>query len=120
MRPIYLQMIRSYTAEQGRRLLSALTSLINLALKEAIPDFARDAFYGASLIALNKKTGEIRPIAISSIYRRLASKICARFATGQLASQLRNNVATEKRSKFYYFIFLKFKKKKKNFVKKVF
>ena len=89
MRPIYLQqMISPDTAEQGRRLLSALTSLINLALKGAIPDFARDAFYGASLIALNKKTGGIRPIAIGSIYRRLASKICARFATGQLASQL--------------------------------
>ena len=89
MRPIYLQqMISPDTAEQGRRLLSALTSLINLALKGAIPDFARNAFYGASLIALNKKTGGIRPIAIGSIYRRLASKICARFAIGQLASQL--------------------------------
>ena len=81
-------MINHGTAEQGRRLLSALTSLINLALTGAIPDFACVAFYGASLIALNKKPGGIRPIAIGSSYRRLVSNIYARFATGQLANQL--------------------------------
>ena len=82
-------MIEAETDERGRRLISALTSLINLAIKGAIPDYARDAFFGASLCALTKKSGGVRPIAVGSLYRRLAAKICAKFATAQLAGDLR-------------------------------
>ena len=93
VRPFHLQqMLGADTAEQGRRLLSALTSLTNLVLQGGVPDFARDAFYGASLIALAKKGSGIRPIAVGSVYRRLASKICARFTIGLTQDSLKISV----------------------------
>ena len=82
MRPLYLQQILGAdTADRGRRLLFALTSLVNIAMRGAIPEVARDCFFGASLCALAKKDGGIRPVAVGCVYRRLASKIGARYAS---------------------------------------
>ncbi|KAG0720651.1 hypothetical protein GWK47_006636 [Chionoecetes opilio] len=53
-----------------------------------IPDHARNAFFGASLIAIARKKGGLRPIAIGSSYRRLVSKLVARRMTTARASQL--------------------------------
>ena len=48
IRPLHLQeLIDKKTAESGRRLLAAVTKLLNLLLSGNVPDFARDAFYGA-------------------------------------------------------------------------
>ena len=90
MRPIHLQeLLGQDTAERGRRLLSALTSLVNMVLRGNVPNYARDAFYGASLIALTKKDGGIRPIAVGSVYRRLASRLCARLVVSQTSDSLK-------------------------------
>ena len=47
------------------------------------------AFFGASLIALRKKDGGLRPIAVGSVYRRIASKVAATAVSRRLGAQLR-------------------------------
>ena len=80
-------MLAKETVENGRRLLESLTRLANLMLNGGVPDFSCPALYGASLCALTKKDGGIRPIAVGSVLRRLTAKIAAKHATGLLASQ---------------------------------
>ena len=46
----------------------------------------RSFLFGGNLIALEKKTGGIRPIAIGYVLRRLAAKCANSFATSKLAS----------------------------------
>ena len=54
-------------------LLSSLTSLVNLILEGQAPELIRP-FFGATLVALNKKDGGVRPIAVVCTIRRLAAK----------------------------------------------
>ncbi|KAB0792700.1 hypothetical protein PPYR_14659 [Photinus pyralis] len=57
----------------------SLTRLVNLIVRGEIPEFFRHIFFGASLIALNKKDGGVRPIAVGMTLRRLVAKIiCSR------------------------------------------
>ena len=89
LRPLHLkQLVSRHTAEAGRRLLTALTELCNVAIAGDIPEHARQAFFASSLIAVRKKDGGVRPIAIGSIYRRLASKILAKRMSTALAAEL--------------------------------
>ena len=60
----------------GVFLLKALTALVTLVLEGRTPEAIRPLFFGASLTALKKKNGGIRPIAVGCTIRRLASK-CA-------------------------------------------
>ena len=60
----------------GALLLKALAGLITLMLGGRTPNAIRPLLFGANLIALRKKEGGIRPIAIGCTIRRLASK-CA-------------------------------------------
>ena len=76
------------SAEAGTRLLTALTDLINVALKGEVPEFATSTFYGANLCALTKRDGGIRPIAVGCTYRRLATKVGAPFLSA-LGRELR-------------------------------
>ena len=62
--------------KDGEDLLQALTSFVNLTLKGKTPPSVCPTFFGASLIALNKKGGGIRPIVVGHSLRRLAAK-CA-------------------------------------------
>ena len=80
-------MLAKETVENRRRLLASLTRLANLMLNGGVPKFACPALYGASLCALTKKDGGIRPIAVGSVLRRVTAKIAAKHATGLLASQ---------------------------------
>ena len=90
MRPLFLQqMLSQDTVETGRRLLSAITRLVNLILAGQIPEYARTAVFGASLVALRKNDGGVRPIAIGSVYRRLAGRIAAHHASQLLSSELK-------------------------------
>ena len=82
------QLVDRRNAEAGRRLTGALTDLVNAAIAGDIPDHARQAFFSANLIALKKKDGGVRPIAIGSIYRRLASKVLAQRMSAALAPEL--------------------------------
>ena len=90
IRPLHLrQLISSEAAESGRRLLRSLTALTNLVLAGQVPDCGRDALFGASLCALRKKSGGLRPIAVGSVYRRLPSRIGARHLASTLGAELR-------------------------------
>ena len=89
LRPKHLQqMVSKDTAEGGRRLLESLTRLANTLLRGEAPDTTCPALYGASLCALAKKDGGVRPIAIGSVFRRMTAKIAAKHASGLLASTL--------------------------------
>ena len=79
LRPGHLKSLVGHaSAEAGPRLLSALTDFINLILEGEVPAFLLSTFYGATLCALEKKGGGVRPIAVGNTFRRLATKIGAR------------------------------------------
>jgi len=60
-------------------LLNQIMALINVLLSgEVVPGEVRRVLYSGSLIALNKKVGGFRPIAMGLTWRRLAAKICVR------------------------------------------
>ena len=90
LRPAHLKDLTSRSSgEAGARLVYQLTSLVNLAIQGKIPSKVRAAFYAASLTALEKPDGGIRPIAIGSTYRTLATKVALRPLSGELGTQLR-------------------------------
>ena len=64
---------------------------MNFVIKGDVLDEARSFFFGATLIALSKPDGGVRPIAVGCTLRRLVSKcasksICA--AIGELLAPL--------------------------------
>jgi hypothetical protein len=68
-------MISVSAGEAGQRALSSITLLCNFLLSAKIINEMCPFIFGASLCALKKKDGGIRPIAIGNIFRRLAAKI---------------------------------------------
>ena len=62
--------------DSDNRLLNALTDLINLMLAGKFDSEINTIIYGGRLIALSKKDGGVRPIAVGYVLRRLAAK-CA-------------------------------------------
>ena len=90
MRPMHLKQLISVEAtEPGRRLLRSITNLVNLTLRGSVPEYVRDSFFGAKLCALSKKDGGLRPIAIGSVYRRLASRMAAHHLASVVGPELR-------------------------------
>ena len=76
LRPQHLVDLTSAPAERGgRELLTALSSFILHILEGNTPTI-QPIFFGTNLIALNKKEGGIRPIAVGQTLRRLVAK-CA-------------------------------------------
>ena len=65
--------------ESGQELLTDLTAFVNMVLAGRCPKTVAPVFFGGRMLALNKKGGGIRPIAIGLTLRRLASK-CANSA----------------------------------------
>ena len=62
--------------EAGRELMTNLTAFVNLLLEGRCPLRVANILFGGKLLALNKKDGGIRPIAVGYYWRRLAAK-CA-------------------------------------------
>ena len=90
LRPGHLRaLVSRKAAEAGVRLLNSLTEFSNLVLGGGVPDFAVGAFYGASLCALSKKDGGVRPIAVGNTLRRLATKVGARSMSASIGDSLR-------------------------------
>ena len=83
------QLISVEATEPGRRLLRSITNLVNLTLSGSVPEYVRDSFFGAKLCALSKKDGGLRPIAIGSVYRRLASRMAAHHLASVVGPELR-------------------------------
>ena len=76
LRPQHLKDLTSTSAgESGKRLLRSVTNLCNFLLKGDLHPAICPYLYGASLLAINKKDGGIRPIAIGNVFRRLVAKL---------------------------------------------
>ena len=79
LKPQHLKdMIGSFTGDEGQKLIASLTNFANMCLAGCVPSQVRPTFFGASLCALIKKGGGIRPIAVGSTFRRLVAKAACR------------------------------------------
>ncbi len=58
----------------GEQMLKVLTRLVNHLLSGNTPNIISNFIAGSPLIALKKKNGDIRQIAIGETFRRLSSK----------------------------------------------
>jgi len=67
--------------EGGSELLSALTVFVNMVLAGSCPKNVAPVFFGGRLLALNKKSGDIRPIVVGFSLRRVVSKCATSFGT---------------------------------------
>ena len=71
-----IDMSGSALGEPVTKLINALVSFMNLIVFPGkVPKEICETFYGATLIALSKEDGGVRPIAIGFTLRRLAAKI---------------------------------------------
>ena len=70
------------------QLIVSITGFVNLLLEGTCPVRVQRILFGGSLIALSKKDGGVRPIAVGSVWRRLASKCANKFASEKLESLL--------------------------------
>ena len=87
LRPQHLKDLLGLPGRSSGSLLAALTSFSNLVLKGLVPSI-RPYFFGASLIALNKKGGGIRPIAMGSMFRRLVAKVASWAVKSEMSALL--------------------------------
>ena len=74
--------------ESAPNFLPALTSFVNLLLRGVCPPEIRPVLFGGNLIALGKKSGGIRPIAVGYTWRRLAAKCANSYAVTSVSSYL--------------------------------
>lgn len=70
-------------------LIAALTNFSKKFLEEKLPSQIRPIFFGASLCALNKKDGGVRPIAVGCTLRRLMAKLICFKVRDRLGNYLR-------------------------------
>ena len=69
-------------------MISKLSEFTNLCLSGDIPDIICPVFFGATLCALSKKNGGIRPIAVGYTLRRLVAKTACRLLCDRVVSKL--------------------------------
>ena len=76
------QHLKDLVGEAGLEgpLVVALTGFVNTLLRGDSPEAIIPILFGGRLIALAKKEGGIRPIAVGSVWRRLASKCASTYA----------------------------------------
>lgn len=75
------------TGEAGLKLLKTLTCLSNFMLAAKMPSRLCSIMYGASLCALNKLDGGIRPIAVGNTFRRLVAKLACASVRPEMAAK---------------------------------
>ena len=89
LRPQHLQdMVGASAGAGGAMLLQSLTAFTNLVLAGDIPVETRPFFFGASLTALNKKDGGVRPIAVGCTLRCLVAKVASRSVMERMGQYL--------------------------------
>ena len=74
--------------ESGAALLTAITGFTNCLLRGDCPAQVRQVLFGGNLIAIQKKNGDVRPIAIGYTLRRLAAKCANMCALPKIADYL--------------------------------
>ena len=75
LRPQHLKDLINHGNGQTSSLLSSLAAFTTLVLEGRTPPSVRPFFFGATLTALNKKGGGVRPIAVGCTLRRLVAKV---------------------------------------------
>ena len=70
--------------ETGPELHPALAGFVNCLLQGEIPPQVSPVLFGGNLIALEKKSGGVRPIAVGYTLRRIVVKCANSYATSQL------------------------------------
>jgi len=88
MRPQHLKDLIRGNDITDSSLLTALAAFSTLVLEGRTPLPIRPFFFGASLTALNKKDGGIRPIAVGCTLRRLVAKIAGKMVVEDMAKLL--------------------------------
>ncbi len=89
MRPQILKDLLGCThGDEGDGLVEAICGFVNHVHNGGVPETFCPLFYGASLTALKKKSGGIRPIAVGSTWRRLAAKVIISRITPDLVGYL--------------------------------
>lgn len=74
--PQHLKDLTSKSAgDAGTKLLEQIRKFTEFIVNESVLDEIRPCFFGATLCALNKKHGGLRPIAVGCCLRRLAAKV---------------------------------------------
>ena len=90
LRPIHLKdLISASSGDAGLRLLSSITKLVNLILGGEVCAEAIPVLFGASLCALEKKGGGIRPIAVGNTFRRISGKVLSNQINSEMGALLR-------------------------------
>jgi hypothetical protein len=74
--------------ETGSALLTSITNFVNMLLRGECHQEVTPILFGGSLIALDKKSGGVRPIAIGYTLRRIAAKCANNFAISSLDNKL--------------------------------
>ena len=74
LRPSHLQDALRYSS--GDQTLRLLSEVVLLMMTGEIPEDVRPWVCGASLMALRKLNGSLRPVAVGETLRRLCSKVC--------------------------------------------
>ena len=89
LRPHHLKdMTGQITGIAGQRLIVSLTEFCNMCLAGQVPPAIRPILYGASLCALTKKGGDVRPIAVGATFRLLVAKAACRTVKEELVVKL--------------------------------
>jgi len=83
LRPQHLKDLVS-CQERSPDLLTALTRFVNMVLSGRCPEEVAPFFIGGRLIALEKKSGGIQPIAVGMTVRRLVSKCGSAFGVQRM------------------------------------
>ena len=81
-------MLKSSPANRVAKAETQLTRLVNIMAKGAVPAVVSPHLCGARLIAANKKSGGLRPIAVGNILRRLTSKLFSRAVSERMENLL--------------------------------
>src|SRR6478609_10311348 len=89
LRPQHLKDLLSSAGNEGP-FLQAITDFINMLLEGRTPGRVRSIIFGASLLALTKRCGGVRPIAVGYVWRRLASKVACKAVTPKSVAILGN------------------------------
>ena len=89
LRPQHLKdMIGPNTDSSRQILIQALIFFTELVLNGLTPVSIRPYFFGANLIALEKKGGGVRPIAVGGTLRRLIAKVAAMKVSEEIGALL--------------------------------